>query len=122
MGKVKLHSPDHIALLVHNTFNVSIPREHIPSSQWEFQHGPAENDPEFGAGANEGEKTGTWGGWADVDEWGKTGEWGATVEEQKREEEVDENSEDVSLGAWVDSFTGERLGGSSRVMKFTVIG
>jgi hypothetical protein len=27
---------------------VSIPRHHIPADQWEFEYGPAENDPEFG--------------------------------------------------------------------------
>ena len=47
-GKVNLCSPDHISLLVHKTFNVSIPRHHIPTEAWEFEYGPAENDPEFG--------------------------------------------------------------------------
>ncbi|KAE9411138.1 hypothetical protein BT96DRAFT_961159 [Gymnopus androsaceus JB14] len=53
VGKISLCSPDHISLLVHKTFNVSIPRHHIPTDEWEFQYGPAENDPEFGAGAEE---------------------------------------------------------------------
>ncbi|KAF5389377.1 hypothetical protein D9757_004328 [Collybiopsis confluens] len=48
VGKISLCSPDHISLLVHKTFNVSIPRIHIPHEDWEFQYGPAENDPEFG--------------------------------------------------------------------------
>ncbi|KAF7971624.1 hypothetical protein HWV62_20734 [Athelia sp. TMB] len=48
VGKVNLCSPDHIALLVHRTFNVSIPRHHIPTDNWEFEYGAAENDPEFG--------------------------------------------------------------------------
>ena len=48
MGKVNLCSPDHISLLVHRTFNVSIPRRHIPVEDWEFEYGAAENDPEFG--------------------------------------------------------------------------
>ena len=26
--------------------NASIPRHHIPSESWEFEYGPAENDPE----------------------------------------------------------------------------
>ncbi|KAF9531585.1 hypothetical protein CPB83DRAFT_867962 [Crepidotus variabilis] len=47
-GKINLSSPDHVALLVHKTFNVSIPRRHIPVDTWEFEQGPAENDPEFG--------------------------------------------------------------------------
>ena len=48
VGKVNLCSPDHISLLVHRTFNVSIPRHHIPVEEWEFEYGAAENDPEFG--------------------------------------------------------------------------
>lgn len=57
VGKVNLCSPDHVSLLVHRTFNVSIPRHHIPTDNWEFEYGPAENDPEFGAeGAEDAEK------------------------------------------------------------------
>ncbi|TFK75278.1 hypothetical protein BDN72DRAFT_509171 [Pluteus cervinus] len=51
VGKINLCSPDHISLLVHRTFNVSIPRHHIPTDKWAFEYGPAENDPEFGSGA-----------------------------------------------------------------------
>lgn len=50
VGKVNLCSPDHISLLVHRTFNVSIPRRHIPMEDWEFEYGSAENHPEFGQG------------------------------------------------------------------------
>jgi DNA-directed RNA polymerase I subunit RPA43 len=53
VGKVNLYSPDHISLLVHQTFNVSIPRHHIPTAEWEFEYGPVENDPEFGADVDE---------------------------------------------------------------------
>lgn len=53
VGKVNLCSPDHIALLVHRTFNVSIPRHHIPEDSWEFEYGAAENDPEFGTTAED---------------------------------------------------------------------
>jgi DNA-directed RNA polymerase I subunit RPA43 len=62
-GKVNLCSADHIGLLVHKTFNASIPRHSIPTDSWEFQYGSAENDPEFGAGADEElgeESTGRW--------------------------------------------------------------
>jgi DNA-directed RNA polymerase I subunit RPA43 len=48
VGRINLCSPDHVSLLVHRTFNVSIPRRHIPAEQWEFEYGPADNDPEFG--------------------------------------------------------------------------
>jgi DNA-directed RNA polymerase I subunit RPA43 len=69
VGQIKLSSPDHIALLVHRTFNVSIPRHHIPVDHWEFEYGAAENDPEFGAGIGgdedgeaegQGEEGGRW--------------------------------------------------------------
>jgi hypothetical protein len=62
-GRVSLSSPDHVALLVHRTFNVSIPRRHIPvlkeeseegQEGWTFEHGPAENDPEYGWGREDG--------------------------------------------------------------------
>ncbi|OCH84540.1 hypothetical protein OBBRIDRAFT_786051 [Obba rivulosa] len=59
VGKISLCSPDHVSLLVHRTFNVSIPRHHIPADHWEFEYGPAENDPEFAAeeaGAEAGAK------------------------------------------------------------------
>ncbi|KAJ7497214.1 hypothetical protein FB451DRAFT_1210500 [Mycena latifolia] len=44
-GKINLCSPDHISLLLHRTFNVSIPRHHIPTDEWEFEHAPAEVEP-----------------------------------------------------------------------------
>lgn len=58
MGKVNLCSPDHVSLLVHRTFNVSIPRHHIPTDNWEFEYGPAETDHEFATvdGAEDAEK------------------------------------------------------------------
>jgi len=39
-------------MLVHRTFNVSIPRHHIPTETWEFEYGPAE----FGLAAQEGDE------------------------------------------------------------------
>lgn len=64
-GKFSLSSPDHISLLVHRTFNVSIPRHHIETDQFEFHYGPLENDPEFGPNApskqdGETQSTGRW--------------------------------------------------------------
>lgn len=53
MGSVNLCSPDHVALLVHRTFNVSIPRHHIPTDNWEFEYGPLGNDPEIVTGSTE---------------------------------------------------------------------
>jgi DNA-directed RNA polymerase I subunit RPA43 len=44
VGKIKLCSPDHIGLLIHRTFNASIPRHHIPLDLWEFEHGQTGDD------------------------------------------------------------------------------
>ena len=65
VGQINLCSPDHIALLIHRTFNVSIPRHHIPTENYEFEYGTAENDPEFGVGEakvkeDEDEEGGRW--------------------------------------------------------------
>lgn len=79
-GKVNLCSPDHISLLVHRTFNVSIPRRHIPAEDWEFEYGAAENDPEFGHGQGE----------------------------DFQDENTEETNQD-SGGKWVHRLTGESL-------------
>ena len=50
-----------MSLLIHRTFNASIPRYHIPGDEWVFQYGPAENDPELGPDtAMEKEDAGRW--------------------------------------------------------------
>ena len=133
MGRINLHSPDHVSLLVHRTFNVSIPREHIPSSHWEFQHGAAENDPEFGWGANdlnaswktplEATENDTKPAWtSNTDDGGWGNDWTSVNEKKDTGSSIDDSVEDVSAGAWVDNFTGEKLGGSSRMVEFAVIG
>ncbi|TFK44645.1 hypothetical protein BDQ12DRAFT_673321 [Crucibulum laeve] len=96
VGKVNLCSPDHVSLLVHRTFNVSIPRHHIPSDTWEFEYGPAENDPEFAPDALN-----------DVDA-------GTSDTKEKQEEE--------SGGKWVHKLTGQKLGDTDGQLEFTVIG
>ena len=97
-GRVTLSSPDHVSLLVHRTFNVSIPRHHIPADQWEFEYGPAENDPEFGDADDR----------MDVDI------------------TADVHGDDVQAadqrGRWVHKVTGDRLGGRDRRLQFTVVG
>ncbi|KAF7321280.1 BTB domain-containing protein [Mycena kentingensis (nom. inval.)] len=47
-GKISLCSPDHVSLLIHRTFNVSIPRKHIPE-EWEFEAGEIEEEQEENA-------------------------------------------------------------------------
>jgi len=93
VGKINLCSPDHISLLVHRTFNVSIPRHHIPADTWEFEYGPAENDPEFGLAAQEGDEDDS--------------------------QAVEHSS---SGGRWIHKVTGEVLDGSKGLLEFTVIG
>ncbi|KAF9566818.1 hypothetical protein CPC08DRAFT_814687 [Agrocybe pediades] len=96
-GKVNLCSPDHVSLLVHRTFNVSIPRHHIPADTWEFEYGPAENDPEFSK----------------------------TTEREEVENVVENDGQEIdhsSGGKWVHRVTGERLGDKEGLLEFTVIG
>ncbi|CCA68323.1 hypothetical protein PIIN_02188 [Serendipita indica DSM 11827] len=64
-GTISICSPDHIGLLIHKTFNASIPRHHIPTGDWQFEYGALENDPTFGAAAlgldqDDAEDTGRW--------------------------------------------------------------
>ncbi|KAH9892460.1 hypothetical protein C8Q73DRAFT_698109 [Cubamyces lactineus] len=92
-GKINLCSPDHISLLVHRTFNVSIPRHHITTDEYEFEYGPAENDPEFGA--NEAAENQTAEGAEGQVEGG---------------------------GRWVHKLTGTKLGDAEGYLEFTVIG
>ncbi|KAG2132637.1 hypothetical protein BD769DRAFT_1448709 [Suillus cothurnatus] len=96
VGKIILYSPDHVSLLLHRTFNVSIPRHHIPQDVWEFEYGPAENDPEYGEG-DAGTKDGD----------------GAKAEGEAVPE---------ANGQWVHRVTGTRLGGTDGYLEFTVIG
>ena len=96
VGKVNLCSPDHVSLLVHRTFNVSIPRHHIPTDTWEFEYGPAENDPEFGSAVQQATK-------------------GDDVKE-------DYTFSQDSGGKWVHRITADVLGGNGGLIEFTVIG
>jgi len=84
---------------VHRIFNVSIPRHHIPSDQWEFEYGPAENDPEFGDVETDD---------VDVD---------TTAEVQGDDAQATDQR-----GRWVHRITGDRLGGKHRRLQFTVVG
>ncbi|KAI0374163.1 hypothetical protein BV20DRAFT_962155 [Pilatotrama ljubarskyi] len=92
-GKINLCSPDHISLLVHRTFNVSIPRHHITTDLYEFEYGPAENDPEFGAHEAEGNPA-----------------------PENADGQVDGG------GRWVHKVTGTKLGDEEGYLEFTVIG
>ena len=93
-GRVNLCSPDHLSLLMHETFNVAIPRHHIPTDDWEFEYGPAENDPEFGA----------------------------TTNQEFDSHEHGDVETSAESGRWVHKTSGELLGGNSGLLEFTVIG
>ncbi|KAL4243862.1 DNA-directed RNA polymerase subunit [Abortiporus biennis] len=116
VGKINLCSPDHISILVHRTFNVSIPRKHIPTESWEFEYGPAENDPEFGAGGESDSEEGV-KEQEDVNEDGANGDGEDITESAKTEEEKME-----ARGRWVHKVAGTKLGGEDRNIEFTVIG
>lgn len=102
-GRINLSSPDHVSLLVHKTFNVSIPRHHIPMDEWEFEYGPAENDPEFAEAKEEAEGD-------------------AEAKAEGDDDAEKDEQEDSGSGRWVHRSTGERLGGSTGILQFTVIG
>lgn len=106
-GKVNLCSPDHVALLVHNVFNASIPRHHLPSESWEFEYGPAENDPEV---VIEEQTT---------KENSKDGDVKMTEETGPQDHTEAATS---SGGRWVHNLTGNMIGGKSGYIEFTVIG
>ena len=96
-GRINLCSPDHVSLLVHRTFNVSIPRQHLPFEEYEFEYGPAENDPEFGVRiASEGVSPGP----------------GGAGEDQRVRDP----------GRWVHRTSSDPLGGDGRTIEFTIIG
>jgi len=109
VGKINLCSPDHISLLIHRTFNVSIPRQHIPTDSWDFEYGPAENDPEFGAGV-------------DLKDPASNQETDGEAEGVKEEEEGREETGVERSGRWVHNVTATTLGGKEGFLEFTVIG
>jgi DNA-directed RNA polymerase I subunit RPA43 len=104
VGRVTLCSPDHVSLLVHRIFNVSIPRHHIPTDRWEFEYGPAENDPEFGNADDDDAFD------ADI-----------TADATQEGDDPQVTATD-QRGRWVHKVTGDRLGGKDRWLEFTVVG
>lgn len=98
---------------MHRTFNVSIPRHHIPQDQWTFEYGPAENDPEFGDGR----------GWGDDEAKGASDREGdVEMNDSTSSKDSGETREAESSGRWVHHLTGSRLGNPDGYVEFTVIG
>lgn len=111
-GTINLCSPDHVSLLVHRTFNVSIPRHHIPQTDWVFEYGPAENDPEYGAGSAAAHEANS--------SQNKEDGAGAGADIVMTDGQDDHAAEPG--GRWVHVVTGLRLGGDDATLEFTVIG
>ncbi|KAI6157653.1 hypothetical protein BKA82DRAFT_995990 [Pisolithus tinctorius] len=119
VGKINLYSPDHVSVLVHRTFNVSIPRHHIPCDQWTFEYGPAKNDPEFGPGRDsEGHESSAEG--EELTSVTREIEMQDVLPDVMAKQSKDKVSE--SSGRWVHHLTGKRLGDPDGYLEFTVIG
>lgn len=119
VGKVNLCSPDHISLLVHKVFNASIPRHHIPTEHWEFEYGPAQNDPEFATEAAPVISTDS----------GDDVEMEQAPEIPKEHVEVplavvavDDDKTANDGGQWVHKMSSEKIGGNEGYVEFTVVG
>lgn len=114
VAKVNLFSPDHISLLIHRTFNISIPRNHIPEFEFEFDD-QASRFPGHGADVDIANSM-------DVDD-------GSSSKPQivgtlPKGLFGTENSAEIaeSMGRWVRRSTGEKVGGDDGLVEFTVIG
>jgi DNA-directed RNA polymerase I subunit RPA43 len=108
-ARVNLFSPDHISFLIHRTFNISIPRNHIPLDKYYF-----EDYVHFGTRAGSNNATSASQNEMDVDETPET------IHGQFAIENTLEDAE--SLGKWLVVSNGERIGGEGGFVEFTIIG
>lgn len=108
VGTHSLSSPSHLSLLVHQTFNVSIPLNHIPQSEYTFDRSMSSKEEEeeeveaamLGSDA-EGEREGD-------DEHEDASE--------KKEKKI------ASEGRWKSTVTGRAIGAEGSPVEFTVVG
>ncbi|KAG8956348.1 hypothetical protein FRC04_004429 [Tulasnella sp. 424] len=114
-GQVILFSPDHIALLVNRTFNVSIPARHIPDAEYEFDYQTNEHDGPVNGSGSRTLRTDDEPEALDGDETLKD----STPD--RLESTVDDPQIDA-MGRWVKRTTRERVGGSNLMVQFTVVG
>ena len=136
-GRIKLCSPDHIAILIHRTFNVSIPRHHIPTDNWEFEYGaleeeedktPNSNDPNTATADSQenqnpnDEESGNSKSvrFDNTTDTGSSDPSAAAVDKDK--DSTEDELGEPSLGYWVHKVTGEKLGDKNGQLEFTVIG
>lgn len=130
-GKIKLSTPSHVSLLVHGIFNASITSAHLPSIQ-EMAHMPKETGFEWQEFPEEEYEDVAMQEPTEIkSEEHADGE--AIIETEKAlqsesgaaDDEVAANGEEVgekSTGCWIDKKTGQRLGGESGAVTFTVVG
>ncbi|MCO5565878.1 hypothetical protein L7F22_019553 [Adiantum nelumboides] len=124
-GKIKLSTPSHVSLLVHGTFNASITSGHLPSIQ-EMAHMPRENGFEWQEfSEDEYEDVAMEDPAEKSSEEPVDGENPVETESGEPNDELPTNGEEVgekSTGCWIDKKTGERLGGKTGTVTFTVVG
>ncbi|KIO32229.1 hypothetical protein M407DRAFT_66977 [Tulasnella calospora MUT 4182] len=111
-GQVILFSPDHIALLVNRTFNVSIPARHIPDDEYEFDYQANEVDGPINGVGERNRK---------VPEEMEGDETLKDSASSQHEPAVDDPQIDA-MGRWVKRNTCERVGGPNLMVEFTVVG
>jgi DNA-directed RNA polymerase I subunit RPA43 len=112
VGTHSLSSPSHISLLIHQTFNVSIPLPHIPSDEYYFDASLADSPPPSPSPEPEEEPEPE----ADGDE---------DMEKTPKKEENKVEAKPVvefSTGRWRSKITGGILGEEGEGVEFTVIG
>lgn len=130
-GKIKLSTPSHVSLLVHGIFNASITSAHLPSIQ-EMAHMPKETGFEWQEFPEEEYEDVAMEEPTEIKSEDQTdgevidaAEKALQSENEAAADEVPVNEEAVgekSTGCWIDKKTGERLGGESGTVTFTVVG
>lgn len=112
-GQVILFSPDHIALLVNRTFNVSIPARHIPDDEYDFDYQPDEHDGAINGIGTQVHKDA---------EQGAVDGGRAQKDSASGQQAIAGDSQIDAMGRWVKRNTRERVGGSNLMVEFTVVG
>ncbi|KAG8980652.1 hypothetical protein FRB90_007575 [Tulasnella sp. 427] len=110
-GQVILFSPDHIALLVNRTFNVSIPARHIPEDEYEFDYQSNEHDGPVDGVAS-----------ANSHPHGGVSETKGDETQIEQQDSVADDPQIDAMGQWVNRTTHERVGGPNLMVEFTVVG
>ncbi|KAG8863451.1 hypothetical protein FRB96_008191 [Tulasnella sp. 330] len=124
VGRVNLFSPDHISLLIHRTFNISIPRSHIPDSQYVFEYGSKDwNKDDYDKHITKSSASSS--SYIDPDHRINLDDKEYGVKRERVEPwVVEENTERMveSVGHWVTRATGEKIGGPNGTVQFTIVG